>query len=125
MTFSGVTHDLAADGFYKSEPSDRRPSTSAGRGVLSPHLADHQDGPVWLAGSLFERFYGLLDVAAASRSTWSVVLLILAVLHGGGRSMVRAAAGRMHLGRRPAQASRSHRVVLREAAYSVGIESIR
>lgn len=32
MAFSGVTHDLAADGVYKSEPSDRRPSTSAGRG---------------------------------------------------------------------------------------------
>lgn len=28
----GVMHDLAADGVYKSEPSDRRPSTSAGRG---------------------------------------------------------------------------------------------
>lgn len=83
VAFSGATHDIAADGVYMSELSAEQQARYIGWQGAFYNLAKlvATGGLVWLAGWLFERFCGTgLDGAAASRSSWSVIFLILAAL---------------------------------------------
>ena len=83
VAFSGATHDIAADGVYMSELSATDQAKYIGWQGAFYNLAKlvATGGLVWLAGWLFERFCGPgLDSAAASRSAWSVICIILAVI---------------------------------------------
>lgn len=92
VAFSGATHDIAADGVSMSELSTSDQAKYIGiRGAFN-NLAKlvATGGLVWLAGWLFERFWGSgLDCAVASRTSRSAVLLILAA--------IMAAAGLWHV----------------------------
>ena len=92
VAFSGATHDIAADGVYMSELSATDQAKYIGWQGAFYNLAKlvATGGMVWLAGYLFERFYGTgLSGAAASRTSWSVIFVILASLM--------AAAGLWHV----------------------------
>ena len=83
VAFSGATHDIAADGVYMSELSAIDQAKYIGWQGAFYNLAKlvATGGLVWMAGWLFERFCGTgLDGAAASRSSWSVIFVILAVI---------------------------------------------
>ena len=92
VAFSGATHDIAADGVYMSELSAGAQAKYIGWQGAFYNLAKlvATGGLVWLAGWLCERFSGSgFDGAAASRTSWSAVLLILAA--------IMAAAGLWHV----------------------------
>ncbi|MDE5636867.1 MAG: MFS transporter [Alistipes sp.] len=92
VAFSGATHDIAADGVYMSELSTSDQAKYIGWQGAFYNLAKlvATGGLVWLAGWLFERFAasGRAPIAA-SQSSWTVVLLILAG--------IMAAAGLWHV----------------------------
>lgn len=92
VAFSGATHDIAADGVYMSELSATDQAKYIGWQGAFYNLAKlvATGGLVWLAGWLFERLAasGAAGIAA-SQSSWTVVLLILAG--------IMAAAGLWHV----------------------------
>lgn len=92
VAFCGATHDIAADGVYMSELSTSDQAKYIGWQGAFYNLAKlvATGGLVWFAGWLFERFAasGAAGIAA-SQSSWTVVLLILAG--------IMAAAGLWHV----------------------------
>ena len=84
LAFSGATHDIAADGVYMSELSNKDQAKYIGWQGAFYNLAKlvATGGLVWFAGWLYNRFSTSTPDAGVENyvSSWTIVLLILSAI---------------------------------------------